>query len=166
MAHAGGESWLLQVVFWPAHGMWLAPHRHKVSGCKCFFLRFTCVLCSVFWLYTRRGHQILLLMVVNQHVIAGNWIQNLWKSNHCSWPLNHLSSPKVVLYRKENHERREDDINNVFEDQMWQEGLWVTEMENYSCPNLAVRVCANSTEVLNVGFSLLYVVLRDKHTSS
>jgi hypothetical protein len=34
--------------------------------------------------YTRRGHQIPLQMVVSQHVVAGNWTQDLWKSSRCS----------------------------------------------------------------------------------
>jgi len=34
--------------------------------------------------HTRRGHQISLQMVVNHHVIAGIWTQDLWKSSQCS----------------------------------------------------------------------------------
>jgi hypothetical protein len=34
--------------------------------------------------HTRRRHKILLQMVVSHHVVAGNWTQDLWKSNQCS----------------------------------------------------------------------------------
>ena len=34
--------------------------------------------------HTRRGHWIQLQMVVSHHVVAGNWIQDLWKSSQCS----------------------------------------------------------------------------------
>jgi hypothetical protein len=33
---------------------------------------------------TRRGHGIPLQMVVSHHMVAGNWTQDLWKSNHYS----------------------------------------------------------------------------------
>jgi hypothetical protein len=32
-------------------------------------------------------------MVVSHHVVAGIGTQDLWKSNQCSYLLNHLSSP-------------------------------------------------------------------------
>jgi hypothetical protein len=32
-------------------------------------------------------------MVVNHHVVAGIWTQDLQKSSQCSYPLSHLSSP-------------------------------------------------------------------------
>jgi hypothetical protein len=34
--------------------------------------------------HTRRGCQISLQMVVSHDDIAGNWIQDLWKSSQCS----------------------------------------------------------------------------------
>ena len=46
---------------------------------------------------TRRGLRIPLEMVVSRHVVAGNGIQDLWKSSHCSQLLSHLSSPSSTL---------------------------------------------------------------------
>ena len=43
--------------------------------------------------HTRTGHQIPLQMVVNHHVVAGNWTHNLRKSIQCSYPQSHNSSP-------------------------------------------------------------------------
>jgi hypothetical protein len=34
--------------------------------------------------HTIRGHRIPLQMVVSHHVVAGNRIQDLWKSSQCS----------------------------------------------------------------------------------
>jgi hypothetical protein len=34
--------------------------------------------------HTRRGHQIPLKMVVSHHVVAGDGVQDLWKSSQCS----------------------------------------------------------------------------------
>ena len=36
--------------------------------------------------------------VVNYHVSSGNQILDLWKSSQHSWPLSHLSSPKVAIF--------------------------------------------------------------------
>jgi hypothetical protein len=44
--------------------------------------------------YTRRGRQISLRVVVNHHVVAGNWTQDLHKSSQCSYLLSHLTSPE------------------------------------------------------------------------
>lgn len=35
-------------------------------------------------------------MVVSYHVCARNWIQVLYKSNECTRPLSHLSSPRLL----------------------------------------------------------------------
>ena len=34
--------------------------------------------------HTRRGQQIPLQIFLSNHVVAGNWIQDLWKNSHCS----------------------------------------------------------------------------------
>ena len=50
--------------------------------------------------HTRTGHQIPLQMVVNHHVVAGNWTHNLRKSIQCSYPQSHNSSPcTFFIYR-------------------------------------------------------------------
>jgi hypothetical protein len=57
---------------------------------KPLFTRFLKNVIYLFYVYectivvfrhTRRGHWIPLQMVVSHHVVAGNWIQDLWKSS-------------------------------------------------------------------------------------
>jgi hypothetical protein len=50
--------------------------------------------------HTRRGHQISSQMVVSHHVVAGNRIQDLWKSSQCSQPLIHLSSLNLKILKE------------------------------------------------------------------
>jgi hypothetical protein len=38
----------------------------------------------------RTGHGTPSQMYVSQHVVAGNWTQDLWKSSQCSYLLSHL----------------------------------------------------------------------------
>ena len=47
--------------------------------------------------HTRRGHLIPLQMLVNHHVVAGIWTQDLWKSSQCPYLLSHLSRPGWCL---------------------------------------------------------------------
>jgi hypothetical protein len=49
---------------------------------------------------TRRGRQISSRVVVNHHVVAGNWTQDLRKSSQCSYPLSHLSSPTRQKFKQ------------------------------------------------------------------
>jgi hypothetical protein len=44
--------------------------------------------------HTRKGHWISLQVVVSHHVVAGNWTQDLQKSNQCPYLLSHLTSPR------------------------------------------------------------------------
>jgi hypothetical protein len=46
---------------------------------------------------TRRGRQFPLWVAVSHHVDAGIWTQDLQKSSQCSYPLNHLVSPEVII---------------------------------------------------------------------
>ena len=45
------------------------------------------VFCLHVSLQARRGCRISLQMIVNHHVVAWNWTQDLWKSSQCSSPL-------------------------------------------------------------------------------
>ena len=47
--------------------------------------------------HTRRGCQIPLQMVVSHDVVAGIWTQDLQKSCQCSYPLSHLTSPRIAF---------------------------------------------------------------------
>jgi hypothetical protein len=48
----------------------------------------------------QKGHWIPRQMVEGNHVVAGNWTQNLWKSSQCSELLSHLSSPITIIWRQ------------------------------------------------------------------
>ena len=63
--------------------------------------------------HTRRGHQIPLQMFVSHHVIAGNWIQDLWKSSQTAlncWVISPAPNTPVLkeyFYSKlEDHRRK------------------------------------------------------------
>jgi hypothetical protein len=52
---------------------------------------------------TRRGYQISLRVVVSHHVVAGIWTQDLRKSSQCSYPLSHLTSPFLFIFKTDSH---------------------------------------------------------------
>jgi hypothetical protein len=47
--------------------------------------------------HTRRGHQISLQVIVSHHVVAGIWIQDLWNSSQCSYPLSYLAKLLIMF---------------------------------------------------------------------
>ena len=60
---------------WAAHSPELPSHVNFLI--YAFFLIYTVAV----FRHIRRGHQILLQMVVSHHVVARNWTQDLWKSS-------------------------------------------------------------------------------------
>jgi hypothetical protein len=60
-----------------------------------FFKIYLFIICKytvAVFRHSRRGHQILLQMVVGHHVVAEIWTPDLRKSSRCSYPLSHFTS--------------------------------------------------------------------------
>jgi hypothetical protein len=72
-----------------------------LSFFKRFFFIYLFTICKytvAVFRHPRRGHQISLQRVVNHHVVAGIWTQDLWKSSRCSYSLSHLISPSKDFF--------------------------------------------------------------------
>jgi hypothetical protein len=60
--------------------------------------------------HTRRGHQILLWVIVSYHVAAEIWTQDLQKNSQCSYLLSHLASPYLSVFRLGCHTITQDSL--------------------------------------------------------